>query len=69
MSCWAAFAHTGAPGPAGGVAWPAYDVAHRSTMMLDVESHVASNPGGEARNALVGLPYFEYSRPISYVHA
>jgi hypothetical protein len=38
-------------------------------MMLDLESHVASIPGGEARQALDDLPYFEYSRPNSFVRA
>jgi hypothetical protein len=41
----------------------------RWTMMLDVESHLANNPGGEARKMLDDLPYFEYSRPASFVHA
>jgi hypothetical protein len=36
-------------------------------MMLDLQSHLESNPGGEARQALNDLPYFEYSRPASFV--
>jgi para-nitrobenzyl esterase len=68
MACWTSFAHTGEPGAAGGVKWTPYEMDRRSTMMLSPESHMASDPGGEARHALVGLPYFEYSRPTSYVH-
>jgi para-nitrobenzyl esterase len=69
MARWVSFARTGVPSAPGGVKWPAYDATQRFTMMLDVESHVASNPGGEARQMLDDLPYFEYSRPASFVHA
>jgi para-nitrobenzyl esterase len=69
MARWASFAHTGEPTAPDGVKWARYDAANRSTMMLDLESHVASNPGGDARQALDGLPYFEYSHPTSFVHA
>jgi para-nitrobenzyl esterase len=69
MARWVSFARHGTPSAPGGVTWPAYDGTHRSTMMLDVESHVARNPGGEARQTLDDLPYFEYSRPASFVHA
>ncbi len=66
---WASFARHGVPSAPGGASWPAYDDSHQSTMMLDVHSHVAPNPGGEARKTLDDLPYFEYSRPASFVHA
>jgi para-nitrobenzyl esterase len=69
MSRWASFAHTGVPTAPDGVAWTQYDATGRSTMMLDLECHLASNPGGEARAMLDDLPYFEYSRPASFVHA
>ena len=69
MARWTSFAHTGVPTALGGAKWARYDAAGRSTMMLDLESHLASNPGGEARQALDDLPYFEYSRPTSFVHA
>ncbi len=69
MARWVSFARHGVPSAPGGVSWPTYDRTHRSTMMLDVESHVAGNPGGEARQTLDDLPYFEYSRPASFVHA
>ena len=38
-------------------------------MMLGMDSKVASDPGGEARRALDGLPVFECSMPINYVRA
>lgn len=69
MARWVSFARHGVPSAPGGATWPAYDGVRQSTMMLDVESHVAANPGGEARQALDDLPYFEYSRPASFVHA
>jgi para-nitrobenzyl esterase len=69
MSRWASFAHHGVPTAPDGVKWAPYDASSRSTMMLDVECHIASDPGGEARQVLDDLPYFEYSRPSSFVHA
>jgi para-nitrobenzyl esterase len=68
MARWTSFARTGVPAAPGGVKWTPYDPIRRSTMMLDLQSHVAGNPGGEARQALDDLPYFEYSHPTSFVH-
>jgi para-nitrobenzyl esterase len=69
MSRWTSFAHTGVPTAPDGVKWARYDGTKRLTMMLSLESHVTGNPGGEARQALDELPYFEYSRLASFVHA
>jgi para-nitrobenzyl esterase len=69
MGRWVSFARTGVPGLPGQVAWPRYDTVTRSTMMLDLESHITGNPGGEARKAMDDLPFYEYSRPASFVHA
>jgi para-nitrobenzyl esterase len=69
MSRWTSFAHSGVPSAPDGVKWARYDTTERSTMMLDLRSHLERNPGGEARQALNELPFFEYSRPISFVHA
>jgi para-nitrobenzyl esterase len=69
MARWASFAHRGVPTSPDGVKWMPYDTTQRLSMMLDVESHLESNPGAEARQALDDLPYFEYSRPASFVHA
>jgi para-nitrobenzyl esterase len=68
MSRWTSFARSGVPAASGGVKWRPYDATSKSTMMLDLQSHLESNPGGEARQALDDLPYFEYGRPASFVH-
>jgi para-nitrobenzyl esterase len=69
MTTWVAFARTGNPNTAALPPWPRYDGEGRNTMMLEVDSKVASNPGGEARQALDRYPFFEYSMPINYVRA
>jgi len=69
MARWTSFAHTGVPTAPDGVRWSHYDASKRLTMMLSLENHLTVNPGGEARQALDDLPYFEYSRPASFVHA
>ena len=69
LSRWASFAHNGVPTAPDGVKWARYDLKGRATMMIDLESHLEGDPGGEARRALDDLPYFEYSRPTSFVHA
>lgn len=66
MKTWAAFARTGNPNNAEIPHWPAFNEASRMTMMLDLPSHVARDPGGAARASLSGLPYYEYSMPINY---
>lgn len=69
MSSWAAFAHTGNPNTPHVPLWPTYTDAGKATMVLNAESEVKTNPGGRARAALDGLPYFEYSMPQNYTHA
>jgi len=66
---WAAFAHTGNPNNPGVPTWPRYDGKQHSTMLLSLDSKVASNPGGDRRQALDGIPIFEYRMPINYVRA
>ncbi len=66
VAAWSAFAHTGNPANAHLPAWPRYEATQRSTMLLSRESTVASNPGGDRREALAGLPPFEYSMPVNY---
>lgn len=61
MGAWTAFARTGNPNTSAMPAWAPYDTTRRSTMMIDVQSHVASDPGGTARHALDGLPPYEYN--------
>ncbi len=69
MSSWVAFARTGNPNNPSVPSWPRYETAGRNTMLLELESKVASNPGGEARQAMEGLPVFEYGMPVNYVSA
>ncbi len=66
MATWVAFARTGDPNNPHLPPWPRYDPTGRRTMLLDLESSVADDPGGEARSALDDVPPFEYSRPVSY---
>lgn len=68
MASWVAFARTGNPNTRGLPDWPRYDAAGH-TMLLEPESTVASNPGGQARAALDALPVFEYSMPVNYPRA
>ncbi len=69
VATWSAFAHTGNPANAHLPAWPRYEATQRSTMLLSRESTVASNPEGDRREALAGLPPFEYSMPVNYPQA
>jgi para-nitrobenzyl esterase len=69
VATWSAFAHTGNPANPHLPAWPRYEAKQRSTMLLSRESTVASNPGGEARQALADLPPFEYNVPVNYPQA
>jgi para-nitrobenzyl esterase len=46
-AAWAAFAHTGTPGPD----WPAYDTSRRATRLIGRESTVADDPRGGIRDA------------------
>ncbi len=46
---WAAFVKGGDPNGGGLPHWPRYDSDRRATMLLDRESHVVDDPGGETR--------------------
>jgi para-nitrobenzyl esterase len=48
---WAAFVRTGNPSGGGLPAWPQYEEGRRATMLLDRESRVVDDPGGECRAA------------------
>ena len=61
MATWAAFARQGDPNNSMIPAWKPFTGAERQTMVLNVESQLLSDPGGAARAALDGLPYYDYS--------
>ena len=66
VATWSAFAHTGNPNNPALPLWPRFDAVKRATMVLDVRSHVESDPGGEARAALDALPYYDYQMPMNF---
>jgi para-nitrobenzyl esterase len=51
-AAWLAFARTGDPNTGALPPWPRYDAARRSTMIFDVESHVAEDPNRRLRQVL-----------------
>lgn len=61
MATWASFARTGNPGNALVPSWPAYDLATRNVMRLNVESRVGGDPMALGREALRDVPVYEYS--------
>ena len=69
VATWSAFAHQGNPSNSTLPVWPRYSADGSNTMLLSRESKVASNPDGERRQALDGLPLFEYSMPVNYQNA
>ncbi len=67
MGAWVAFARTGNPNNAALPHWPRYTTAHRSTMMLDTESHVLDNPGGARRKIFDSFPYYDFAMPRNFI--
>jgi para-nitrobenzyl esterase len=64
MATWAAFARNGDPNNPTLPEWKPYTDADRHTMILNFDSRLAVDPGGEAQVALEELPYFGYSHSI-----
>jgi carboxylesterase type B len=56
QDAWIAFARTGRPGHAGIADWPAYDAAHRRTMILDRQCRVETTPREAERRFWESLP-------------
>jgi para-nitrobenzyl esterase len=52
-----AFAHTGDPNSPRLPHWPAYDLAHRSTMAFDVTPKVIDDPRSKPRKFFSQIPY------------
>ena len=69
VATWSAFARTGDPANPDLPDWPRYEATGRSTMLLSRGSAVAADPGGKRREALAGLPPYEYSMPVNYQRA
>ncbi len=63
---WARFARTGDPNGEGLPAWPAYDLARRATMRLDLEPGVVFDPAGDDRRTMAGFPHFLPGSPITF---
>jgi para-nitrobenzyl esterase len=51
MAAWTSFARTGNPS-AQALAWPAYDLTSRATMVFDRETRVVNDPRSNVRNAV-----------------
>jgi len=58
---WTAFARHGNPNNRALPQWAHYKDPDRQTMVLQRESRLEKDPGGQARAALDTLPYYEYS--------
>jgi para-nitrobenzyl esterase len=58
---WVSFARHGNPNNPTLPHWERYRDPERQTMVLQAESRLERDPGGQARAALDGLPYYEYS--------
>ena len=67
MAAWAAFARTGDPNNDSLPDWPRYDGTARQTMVLDATPRVERDPGGTARAALDGLPWFGYFHNLAAI--
>jgi para-nitrobenzyl esterase len=67
MATWASFARHGDPNNQAVPEWAPYRASDRRTMVLNVESRLATDPGGAAREALEGLPYFGYGHSIALI--
>lgn len=64
MATWASFARHGDPANPTVPEWTPYNESDRRTMVLNVESELVVDPGGQARAALDELPYYGYSHSI-----
>lgn len=61
QATWAAFARHGDPNNPALPTWAPFDPKTRQTMVLNMESKLVSDPGGDARAALDRFAYYEYS--------
>jgi para-nitrobenzyl esterase len=68
MSTWAAFARSGNPNNDTIPEWKTFSEENPNTMVLNVQSHLETDPGESARSLLNGLSYYGYNHPrVSFV--
>jgi para-nitrobenzyl esterase len=67
QSIWTNFARSGSPQTTATPQWPKYQSQTKPAMMINLESRVAQDPGGVARQAIARLPAYEYAVPLSYI--
>jgi para-nitrobenzyl esterase len=67
QSIWTNFARSGNPQSTAMPEWPKYQSQTKPAMMINLESTVAQDPGGAARQAIARLPAYEYAVPLSYI--
>jgi para-nitrobenzyl esterase len=67
QSIWTSFARSGSPQTTAIPDWPTYQSQTKPAMMINLNSTVALDPGGVARQAVARLPAYEYAVPLSYV--
>jgi para-nitrobenzyl esterase len=67
QSIWTSFARSGSPQTTAIPDWPTYQSQTKPAMIINLNSTVALDPGGVARQAVARLPAYEYAVPLSYV--
>jgi para-nitrobenzyl esterase len=67
QSIWTSFAQSGSPQTTTIPEWPKYQSQAKPAMMINLESSIAQDPGGAARQAIASLPAYEYAVPLSYI--
>lgn len=53
------FAETGNPAVPGTIRWPRYELPHRNTLILDVQSEISADPRKWQRELFAGAPYVQ----------
>ncbi len=69
IATWSAFARTGNPNNPSVPSWPKHNAEDSYSMLLNVRSEVARDPGGAARSLLDPLPFYEYGTAANYTRA
>jgi para-nitrobenzyl esterase len=67
VATWTAFAHTGNPNNRFLPQWPRFDGVRQAKMVLNLPSRAVDHHGQVLRNALKGVPYFEYTEGGNFV--